>query len=284
MQRSYSPTVRRRRLSAQLRKYREREKLTAAKAGAALGWPQQKISKIESGEQKRLPVAELDLLLDLYKVEDPDEREALHECARMAKERGWWSKYKDAFPGGLPDFEAEASMIRTYDCQVIPGLLQTPDYAEGILRADRVRTEEEVSKRVAARLKRQEILNRVDPPSLWAIVDEAALRRVVASPDVMSMQLRHLTHMAARHNVDIQVLPFSAGAHPATVGSFVIMDFPHPMDADIGYVETPTSSVFVEEEDELREFVALFGATQGSAMSPAHSVKLVNDVIESLEE
>ena len=284
MQKSYSPSVRRRRLSAQLRKYRERKKLTAVKAGAALGWPQQKISKIESGEQKRVPAAELDRLLDLYKVDDQNEREALHECARLAKERGWWSKYKEAFPGGLPDFEAEASVIRTYECQVIPGLLQTPAYAEAIFRAYKLRSGEEIKQLVKARMERQHILNQVDPPDYRAVIDEAALRRVVGSSEVMSQQLRHLTHMAARHNIDIYVLPFSEGAHPATVGSFVIMDFSDPMDGSIGYVEMPTSSAYVEEAHELAELNTIFAGAQGAAMSPVRSLAFINDIIDSLEE
>lgn len=283
-QRSYSPSVRRRRISAQLRHYREEKGLTATQAGEALGWPQQKISKIESGEQKRMPAAELDALLDLYGAKATGVRAALHECARLAKQRGWWSKYKDVLPSGLPDFETEASAIRTYECQVVPGLLQTPDYAEAVFRADKVREDEEIAKRVAARMQRQEVLNRVDPPAYWAIIDEAALRRMVGSPEIMRVQLRHLTHLAARHNIDIQVLPFAAGAHSACTGSFVIMDFPDPMDASIGYVDTPTSSLFVEEEDELREFVAMFGSAQGSALNPADSLGFINEAVESLEE
>ncbi|WP_026128505.1 helix-turn-helix domain-containing protein [Nocardiopsis halophila] len=284
MQRSHSPSVRRRRLSVQLRRYREQQGLTAAKAGAALGWPQQKISKIESGEQKRLPPDELDLLLDLYEVVDAGEREALQECARLAKERGWWSKYRNAFPGGLPDFEAEASVIKTFEGQVVPGLLQTPEYAAEVFRAYRIRQDEEIERLVEARMQRQAILNKVDPPYLTAVIDEAALRRRVGGPDVMATQLRHLKHTASRHNIDIYVLPFAAGAHAATTGSFMILDFPDPMDASLGYVETPTSSLYIEDEGELREFNSMMGRAQSAALSPAGSLSLIDKVIESLEE
>lgn len=284
VQKTYSPSVRRRRISAQLRRFREEKGLTTTQAGEAVGWKQQKISKIESGEQKAVPAEELDALLDAYEVKDAEVRASLYECARLAKQRGWWSRYRGLMSIALPDFEAEANVIRTYECQVIPGLLQTPDYADSIFRANQVRQDEEIAKRLTARLKRQEILNRVDPPSYWVIVDEAALRRVIGSIETMRVQLRYLTHMAVRHNVDIQVLPFSSGAHPSTMGSFVIMDFPDPMDASIGYVETPTSSVYVEEDHDLREFVSIFGATQGSALSPARSLEFISDVIDSLEE
>ncbi|MFW5416786.1 helix-turn-helix domain-containing protein [Nocardiopsis sp. CNT-189] len=281
MQRSYSPSVRRRRLSAQLRRYREQRKLTAAKAGAALGWPQQKISKIESGEQKRLPAAELDKLLDLYEVSGEVEREALHECARLAKERGWWSKYKSAFPGGLPDFEAEASAIRTYEAQVVPGLLQTPDYAAEVFRAYRLLPEGEIAKLVEARMARQGILNKVDPPDFVAVIDEAALLRKVGSAEVMRTQLRHLKHMASRHNVDLHVLPFAAGAHAATSGSFTLMEFPDPLDASLAYVDTPTSTLYLEEEEEVREFASMMSRTQSDALSPIRSLSLIDKIIES---
>ncbi|QBI54372.1 hypothetical protein EKD16_12950 [Streptomonospora litoralis] len=250
----------------------------------ALGWQQTKVSKIETGERKKVTADELSALLDYYGEDDPEVRESLHECARLGNQRGWWSKYRDLLPSGLPDFEAEASVIKTYESQVIPGLLQTPDYAEAIFRANLVRSGDEVQERVAARLKRQDCLNRVDPPSYWVILDEAALRRVVGTREVMSQQLRHLTHMAARHNVNIYVLPFSEGAHPATVGSFVIMEFPDPMDVSIGYVENPTSSVYVEEGHELADLNAIFAGAQGAALSPVRSLAFINDVIESLEE
>ncbi|MFC4562841.1 helix-turn-helix domain-containing protein [Nocardiopsis mangrovi] len=284
MQQPYSPSVRRRRLSARLRTYREATGKTTGQVAKDLGWQQTKVSRIETGVKKSVQADELDALLDYYAEENPDVRSELHECARMAKQRGWWSRYKDVLTMALPDFETEASVIRTYECQVIPGMLQTGDYAEAIFRANLVRSDAEIRERVSARVKRQEILHRVDPPTYWVILDEATLRRRVGSAEVMRVQLRHLTHMAARHNINIYVLPFSAGAHPATVGSFVIMDFPNPTDASIGYVETPTSSVYVEEPNDLADLNSTFGGAQGSSLSPARSLQFINDVIESLEE
>ena len=284
MQRAYGPSVRRRRLNAQLRRYRERKGKTTGEVAKALGWQQTKVSKIETGERKKVTPDELTELLDYYEEEDPEIRESLHECARLGNQRGWWAKYRDLLPSGLPDFEVEASVIKTYECQVVPGLLQTPDYAEAIFRANLVRSDDEIAKRLNGRMKRQETLNRVDPPEYWVILDEAALRRVIGSREVMSQQLRHLTHMAARHNINIYVLPFSEGAHPATVGSFVIMDFSDPMDGSIGYVEMPTSSAYVEEAHELAELNTIFAGAQGAAMSPVRSLAFINDIIDSLEE
>ncbi|MDT0305001.1 helix-turn-helix domain-containing protein [Streptomonospora wellingtoniae] len=284
MQQPHSPSIRRRRLSARLRSYREATGKTTGQVASDLGWQQTKVSRIETGMKKTVQPDELDALLDFYDEKSPDVRAELHECARMAKQRGWWSRYRNVLVEALPDFETEASVIRAYECQVVPGLLQTAEYAEAIFRANLVRSDEEIQERVAARLKRQEILNRVDPPTCWVILDEAALRRTIGSRDVMRVQLRHLTHMAARHNVNIYVLPYSAGAHPATVGSFVIMDFPNPLETSIGYVETPTSSVYAEEADEVAELNSIFGGAQGSSLSPAQSLEFITDIIKTLEE
>ncbi|MDA2811709.1 helix-turn-helix transcriptional regulator [Nocardiopsis sp. RSe5-2] len=283
MQRAYGPSVRRRRLNVRLRKYREQRGETTGQVARALGWQQTKVSKIETGERKKVTPEELDGLLDYYGEHSPEVREALHECARLGNQRGWWARYRELLPSGLPDFEVEASVIKTYECQVVPGLLQTPDYAEAVFRANLVRSDQEIAKRLEGRMKRQEVLNRVDPPEYWVIVDEAVLRRTVGSRQVMAQQLRHLTHMAARHNVNISVLPFDEGAHPATMGSFVIMEYIDPMDAGIGYVETPTSSLYVEDPAEVSELNSLFAGAQGAALSPGRSLTFIGDVIESLE-
>jgi len=260
MEPHYSPSVRRRRLRKRLIHYREAKGQTTAEVAKGLGqgWSQAKVSRIENGLKKTVTPAELDALLDYYDEKDPAVRAELHECAKLSSHKGWWAKYQGVLSSALPDFESEASRIRTYECQVIPGLLQTPDYIEAIFRANQVRADEETRKRVDARLKRQEILNRVDPPRYWVVLDEAALRRMVGSREVMLVQLRHLTHMATRHNIDIQVLPFSEGAHTATTGSFVIMDFPDPRDASIAYMDAPTSSLYLEEDGEVAEFESMF--------------------------
>ncbi|WP_017577693.1 Scr1 family TA system antitoxin-like transcriptional regulator [Nocardiopsis kunsanensis] len=184
----------------------------------------------------------------------------------------------------LADFEAEASTFRTYESQVIPGLLQTPQYADAIFRANLVRDDDEIDRRVEARVKRQGVLNRVDPPTFMALIDEAALRRMVGTSDVMQEQLRHLTQMASRHNINIYVLPFSAGAHPSTEGSYVIMDFTDLRDASIAYLETPATSMYLEEEHQVRLFNDMFGSTQSCAMAPVQSLAFINRLLQELEE
>ncbi|PSK95722.1 DNA-binding Xre family transcriptional regulator [Murinocardiopsis flavida] len=280
----HSPSVRRRRLSSELRRLRGAKALTLVEAAKRVGLGKSNLSKIESAESKTVPAATLDKLLNLYGVTDGDVRESMHELARLAGERGWWAKYSGMLPTNLADFEVEASEFRTFEAQVIPGLLQVADYSEAVINADKTRDAEEIAKRVAARLKRQEILNRVDPPTYSAVLDEAALRRMVGSAHVMRAQLRHLTHMSARHNVHIHVLPFSAGAHQATEGSFVIMDFADPRDSSIAYVETSSSSLYMEEERELEQFNAAFRAVRAVALDEEQSLSSIEDIIKSLEE
>ena len=241
------------------------------------------LGAIEQAESRTVPVKTLNKLMDLYEV-DADKRVALQELAKMASKKGWWSQYKDLIPQMLTDFEAEACTFRTYESQVIPGLLQTPQYADAIFRANLVRDDAEIARRVEARITRQELLSKFNPPTFMALVDEACLRRVVGSPEVMHEQLRHLTHMASRHNINIYVLPFSSGAHPSTEGSYVIMDFLDPRDASIAYLETPVTSMYLEEDHQVRLFNDMFGSTQSCAMTPAQSLTFINRLLQGLEE
>ncbi|MGQ4271661.1 helix-turn-helix domain-containing protein [Nocardiopsis changdeensis] len=280
----YSPSIRRRRLSSELRRLRGESGLTLIDAAKGIGMGKSNLSKIEQAESRTVPSATLDKLLDLYGVDDPADRASLHELAKLAGEKGWWAQYKNLMPQMLADFEAEACALRTYEAQVIPGLLQTPSYADAIFRANQVRDDDEIAQRVAARIKRQEILHRVDPPTYMAILDEAVLHRQVGSPAVMAEQLRHLVHLAARHNIDLYVLPFSAGAHPATEGSFVVMDFPDPRDASIAYLETPVTSMYLEEDRQVRLFNDMFGSAQSCSMTAAQSLALIDRRLHDLEE
>ncbi|RCV52542.1 helix-turn-helix domain-containing protein [Marinitenerispora sediminis] len=280
---SYSPTVRRRRLSAELRRMREQCGYTTSEVAERAGWTQSKVTKIELGERRNVTTQDLTTLLDVYGIEDERVREALHRLAREAKERGWWSRYRDVFTDSLPDFESEATTIRSYQCQVIPGLLQLPDYTEAVFKGGQVHDPNVVERAVAARLRRQEILNRYDPPTFWAVLDEAAVRRTIGGPEVMRKQLQHLIHMAARHNITIQVIPNSAGAHIGLLGSFVILDFPEPLDPSIAYAETYTASLLLEAPEELKVFKNVFGHLLGSAMSAAESVAFIEDAMTSME-
>jgi hypothetical protein len=280
----YSPTLRLRRLTAELRQGRERSNLTVTQAGKALGWTASKISKIETTETRRITPSDLDKMLDLYKIDDPAKREALHALAKDAKQRGWWSKYREVFGDeALPDFEAEASVIRCFEGLVIPGLLQTPAYAEALFQGGRYTGAEEVAKRVDARMNRREILSRFNPVHLRVVMDEAALRRRIGDTAIMAEQLKHLLYMAKMPNIDVQVLPFTAGSHAALVAPFSILEFPEHLAPPIVHVDTVTDSVFFEQPKDVERYSATFGDIQGTALSTTQSARFITDVLTSLE-
>lgn|SRR5699024_2056959 len=281
----YSPTLRLRRLAAELKQGRERSGLTVAQAGKALGWTASKISKIETTETRRVTAADLDKMLDLYKVHEPSKRQAMHALARDAKERGWWSKYREIFgEQALPDFEVEASVIKSFQALTIPGLLETREYAEAVFQGGRYTNSKDVERRVEARMVRREILTRFNPVHLRVVMDEAALRRMIGGPQVMAEQLRYLLHMAELPNIDIQVLPFSVGSHAALVAPFSILEFQDHLAPPIAHVDAVIDSVFFEEPAEIERYEATFDDIQGTALSTVHSAHFIADVLKSLEE
>lgn len=284
MHEPHSPTLRFRRLAAQLKQGREKSKLTVSQAGKALGWTSSKISKIETGQTRRITPGDLDKMMDLYKFEDPAKREAMHELAKDAKKRGWWSSYREVFGDqALPDFEAEASVIRSFEGLVIPGLLQIPAYAEALFQGGRYTDAEDIAHRLEARMARREILTRFSPVHLRVVMDEAALRRMIGRPSIMVEQLKHLLHMARMPNIDVQVLPFAAGSHAALVAPFSILEFPEQLDLPIVHVGTVTDSVFFEQPKDVARYSTTFGDIQGTALSTTQSARFIADVLTSLE-
>ncbi|WP_087102719.1 helix-turn-helix transcriptional regulator [Nocardiopsis sp. JB363] len=266
--RTHSPTVRLRRLARHLRRAREDTGRGLTEAAKLLGWSGPKLGRLESASTRRITPGDLDKLAELYGI-DAGMLAEWHALATQAKERGWWAKYKKSgvFTDDLPDFEAEASAIRTYESQVIPGLLQTPDYAEALLRGGQAHEDDAIAARVDARMQRQQILHRHEPPTFWAIIDEAALRRVVGSPEVMHAQFDHLARMATRSGVTIQVLPNSVGAHAANTGAILLMDYAEPLDPSLAYVETYAASLFLEEPDEVAHILEVFSHASASALT-----------------
>ncbi|MFE9245046.1 helix-turn-helix transcriptional regulator [Nocardiopsis sp. NPDC006938] len=284
MQTPISPTVRRRRLGRELRRLRESRDLKLSAAAKSSGVPLSTLSNIENAEARRIKPRDIQALADLYKA-SLEELSALLDLAKESKELGWWSRYKDVFGGNaLPDFEVEASMMRMYQCQVIPGLLQTPDYAEAVFRGAGTLSSGEVQRNVDARIQRQHVLSRSKPLHLWAVIDEAALRRQAGSPDVMRHQSQHLLDMAMHHNVDVQILPFSAGMHAALSGSFVMLDFPSELDPTIVYTETSTDILFVQESESVQRYVSDFSHLNAAALRPAESIHFLRQNLESYEQ
>ncbi|MGW9635423.1 helix-turn-helix domain-containing protein [Nocardiopsis alba] len=273
----YSPSARRRRLSALLRNMREERKLKIDSVNKKLGWSSGKLSRMERNEWKLPSVRDMKDLAEVYDL--PDEmREALVSLARESRVRGWWVDFKDVLRGGLADFETGASMIRTFEALLIPGLFQTPDYAAAVLRGGRVLSDDDIDRKVNGRMRRQEILTE-DGPRVWAVVDEAALRKQVGGVEVMSAQIQHLVEMAERPNIDIQVVRDAQGSHAAMDGSFMILDFPDPADLPLVYIETATEDLYLEQPAALQHYVGVFGHICSAAESPEASVRYLESLI-----
>lgn len=267
-------------LAAELRRLREQANMTGQAAAKELGWQHSKLTRIEKADQG-VKLDDLDQLMALYSVQDASLREGLLQLARDAKQRGWWADYRDVFsPGALPDFEAEASAIRCFEAQVIPGLFQTPRYIEAIFRGGAAHAPEVIQRHVQARLERQRILEGVHPVKVDAVIDEGALRRLVGGPHIMSEQLQHLLNLAPRPNIDIRVLPFSAGAHAAVLGSFIILEFEDPLDPSLAFTEGVGTRLIVEEADQLDRYTEVYGHLLGAALCPDPSVEFIQKVME----
>lgn len=278
---SGSPTIKRRKLSQTLRQLRREAGFSVTEVGRRLEWDPSKVSRMERNEWRLPSVHDIRLLLDLYGITDENRREAMVTLARESRQRGWWEKYQDVFRSSLPDFESGASLIRTWEIVLIPGLLQTEGYIRALWRAARVPDETLVDRRVQARLTRQEILFRENPPTLLALIDEAALRKSIGGTEVMREQIRHLVEMASKPNITIQVVPDSAGAHPALEGSFVILDF--PSDPSLVYTVTTTESLWLEQPLECQRYTIILDRVMTLALSPDESVRHLAKLVEQLK-
>jgi hypothetical protein len=238
------------------------------------------LSRWETGERNVRPT-DVRLLLDIYEVAD-GEREALLTLTRQAKERGWWQSYGTAVPSWFQFYvglESEASVIREYSAELVPGLLQTADYYQAFLGTapgdPRI-----TGKEVEVRMARQERLASDDPPEFWVVLNEAVVRRNVGGNTVMRNQLGHLAELSELPGITIQVLPFSAGVHPAMDGSFSILGFPVPSDPAVVYMENQAGSVYLEEPADVDRFSRMFSHLIAKALSPDDSRELLRRVAE----
>lgn len=280
-----SPTLRRRRLSAELRRLRQGCSLTALDVTERLSWAAGKLTRMERGEWVRPNPRDVQDLLDVYGVTDERQREQLMTWAREGRERGWWHPYRDMLSESYTTFiglEAEASTERTFELAVIPGILQTADYTRALmLRGPAEISAKEIDHRVEIRMARQEILTGDDPVRLWAVIDEAALRRSAGGEAVMRAQMEHLVEVANLPKVTIQVIPFSRGTHPGTKGPFTILEFPDREDPDAVYIENVAGELFVEEPVDVDRFRIAFERLTAVAESPEDTIRLVTELVET---
>jgi transcriptional regulator with XRE-family HTH domain len=283
---SGGPTVRRRRLGAELRRLREAADVSVEQVCGLLRCSVSKVSRMENG---RVPVRTRDVadLLQLYGVTDDEHREALLALARESRRRDWWHTYHDVVPAWFEIYiglERDATAISVYESQLVHGLLQTADYARQVIRADDPEAPaDEVERKVALRLDRADRLTAENPPRLWVILDEAVLRRTVGGKAVMRGQLENLRKRAELSNVTIQVLPFSVGAHAGLGSSFSVLGFPESGDHDVVYIEEAAGSLYLERPPEIRRYRVRLDHLMATALRPDESVDMISTITEEMK-
>ncbi|MDG4828999.1 helix-turn-helix transcriptional regulator [Solwaraspora sp. WMMD1047] len=281
------PTVRMRRLAGELKRLRQAAGLTRDDAAEQTKLNGATLWRIETAKV-RPHRRTLIILMNRYGVTDSDERAKLFDLAKDAGHLGWLQDYEDDLTEQYltyVSFEAGARSIRNYESLFIPGLLQTEEYARAVIAGVLpLASKEEVERRVEMRMQRQAALHRADDPlQLWAIVDEAALHRVVGDAGVMHAQLKALIEVAELPQVTFQVVPFSVGAHTGMPGSFVVMEFPDPADPDLIYVDSIAGDVFVEHESEVRRITIYYQHLQAAALNRSDSVRLIEQRVAALD-
>lgn len=272
------PTVLRILLGAQLRRLREANRISLEEAGNVIRASHSKISRLETG---RVGFKDRDIvdLLTFYGVTDADEREAVRQLVRRANTPGWWHDYSDILPGWFELYvglEEAAAQIRAYEVQFVPGLLQTRDYARAVtLLGHGAAPDREIERRVNLRVARQLLLTKPDPPNVWAVLDEAVLRRPVGGPDVMRAQLEHLLDVAEQPNVTIQIMPFQTGGHAAAGGPFSILSFAEPDLPNVVYLEQLTSALYLDKPEIIDSYMAVMEKVCMEAATPADSTDAI---------
>ncbi|MEV4263806.1 helix-turn-helix transcriptional regulator [Kribbella sp. NPDC049584] len=280
------PTALRVILGAHLRRMRAAAGISRSDAGWEIRSSESKISRMELG---RVGLKERDVgdLLSLYGLDDEEERERLLRLAREANNPGWWHRYGDVLPSWFHsylDLEAAAQLIRVYELQFIPGLLQTPEYIRAVVQLGRgMIPADEVERRVTLRTNRQGVLTRPEPVRLWAVVDEAVLRRPIGGVKSMIEQLNHLIDASQMPNVTLQVMPFSVGGHAATGGAYSILRFPEQDLPDMVYIEHLTSALYLDKLEDLDQYTATMEALCVAAPPPNKTRDILTDIRKDFE-
>ena len=274
------PTVLRILLGAQLRRLREAKRISLEEAGNVIRASHSKISRLETG---RVGFKDRDIvdLLTYYGVTDERERETLRALASRANSPGWWHDYSDVLPNWFEPYvglEEAASQIRAYEVQFVPGLLQTEDYARAVTMLG-YSNPREINRRVGLRIARQAVLTKPEPPSLWAVLDEAVLRRPIGGVAVMRKQLRHLIEAAQRPNITIQVMPFNAGGHAAAGGPFSVLRFADYDLPDVVFLEQLTSALYLDKRDVVDGYLAVMERLCIEAATPASSLRTLRTML-----
>lgn len=275
------PIVLRIMLGTQLRRLREASGITPDQAGYEIRGSRSKISRIEHG---RVGFKERDIsdLLTLYGVTDDQLRAGMLALARQANTPGWWAKYNDILPDWFEPYlglESAASLIRNFELQFVHGLLQTQDYARAVTALGQSSSPEDIKRRVSLRMERQQLLSTPDPPRVWFVMDEAALRRPVGGRHIMRAQLNHLLEVAALPHVTLQVVPFRRGGHAAAGGSFTILRFAAPDLPDVVYLEQLTSALILDDRSHVDHYMEVMNRLSAEAHTPVATARFLKEVI-----
>jgi transcriptional regulator with XRE-family HTH domain len=279
-----NPTLRARRLAAELQRRREATGMSREEVARQLEWSTSTLFRIETGRNRPQP-GNVRMLLELYGVTGP-ERDGLIQLTREARQPGWWHSFRDVLPNPYEVYiglEAGAASIRNFEPIVVPGLLQTADYARETFRNGPIELDpEEAERLLEVRMGRQKILTRDDRPRLWAIIDEAVIYRAVGGSEVMRGQLRHLADAARQGKTTVQVVPYRAGAHAGTTGPFVILDYAEATDPAVVYVETLAGDICLEERSDVDRYTLAFDRLVAAALHPDDSVQLIEQMVNNL--
>jgi hypothetical protein len=264
---------------------REAANISRMDAGWEIRSSESKVSRMELG---RVGFKERDVsdLLRLYGLDDGEERDRLLALARDANNPGWWHRYGDVLPSWFHSYlglEAAAQLIRTYELQFVPGLLQTPEYTRAVVQLGRTTIpDQEIERRVALRLSRQEALTRPNPIKVWAVVDEAVLRRPIGGVKTMRAQLEYLIESCRQPNITLQVMPFTAG-NPASGGAYSILRFPEQDLPDIVYIEHLTSALYLDKLEDLDQYTATMEALCVAAPPPSRTEGILEEILNDLD-
>jgi len=274
-----NPTVRRRRLGQELRRLRELKGMTAEEVAERLLVSQSKISRLENG---RRSISQRDVrdLCGVYEVEDHRIVDSLMQMAKDSRQQGWWHSFGDIPYSVYIGLETDAASLRVYDPQVVPGLLQTPQYAEALIAGALPETASaDIEKRVQVRLRRQERITAPENPlRLWTVMDEAALRRVVGNRSLMRDQLDHLVEQSQLPHVTVQVIPFDMGAHPGLNGQYAILEFPDAADSSVVYIEGVTSDLYLEKANDVQKYSVMYEHLRAQALNADQSRQFIADI------
>jgi transcriptional regulator with XRE-family HTH domain len=278
-------TVVRMMLGAQLRRLREAAGITPEQAGYEIRSSRSKISRMEHG-RVGFKLRDVGDLLTLYGLTDEQLRSGLLSLARQANSQGWWTQFGDILPDWFETYlglEAAASLIRTFELQFVHGLFQTEDYARAVtMLGHRTAPAAEVDRRVGLRMARQQVLSAAEPPRVWSVMDEAALRRPVGGRDVMRAQLARLIEVAGMPQVTVQVVPFQRGGHAAAGGSFSVLRFSEPDLPDVVYIEQLTSALYLERRADVDHYMEIMNRLSAEALTPAETVDLFRGIIREM--